>query len=189
MAHCHPFRTYRACHTDPDCTFVEAACAIMAIPELFSPFAIGPPLREQMFSGIPYGFNNPMREVFKEARLIFGDDKSISLVLSVGSGQQTVLSNSERHATLLTRVTRDCDTVAREFSYQLSSVRAYLRLNVDKGLENIQPSDWHSLGLIVSHANVYLQTSVITTHVDEASQWLRKRTGSVTLGELSALLQ
>jgi hypothetical protein len=160
----------------------------MAIPELFPPVAIGPPLREQMFCGIPYGFNNPMREVFKEARLTFGEGRNVSLVLSVGSGQQPAFSSSEKHTTLLTRITRDSDTVARELSNQLCSAGAYLRLNVDKGMEDIKPSDWHRLGSIKSHTDVYLQMSVITTHIEEASQWLLKRVGSVTLGELSMLL-
>jgi hypothetical protein len=160
----------------------------MAIPEFFPSVAIGPQMREQLFCGIPYGFNNPMREVFKEAQLTYGNKKRVSLVLSLGSGQQSVLSNSEQHTTLLKRITRDCDTVAKELSHQLSTAGAYLRLNVDKGMENIKPSDWHSLGSTVSHTNVYLQMSVITTHVDEASRWLLKRIGSVTLGELNMLL-
>jgi hypothetical protein len=70
---------------------------------------------------------------------------------------------------------RDYDTVARELSHQLSSAGAYLRQSVDKGLETIQPSNWCSLGSIVSHPNVYLQMSVIAAHIDETSQWLLKR--------------
>ena len=189
MSHCRAFRTYRSPHGGFDSTFVEAACAILAIPEFFSPVAIGRGLIKQRFSGIPYGFNNPMREVLKEAQVIFGDEKNVSLVLSLGSGHKTVISNSDDHSTLLTRISHDCDIVAKELSHQLAGAGAYLRLNVDRGLETVKFSDWDELGSIVSSTEVYLQVAPVTTYIDEAFQWLLYRVGSVTLGQLSALLQ
>ena len=189
MSHCRAFRTYRSPHGGFDSTFVEAACAILAIPEFFSPVAIGQGLIKQRFSGIPYGFNNPMQEVLKEAQVIFGDEKNVSLVLSLGSGHKTVISNSDDHSTLLTRISHDCDIVAKELSHQLAGAGAYLRLNVDRGLETVKFSDWDELGSIVSSTEVYLQVAPVTTYIDEAFQWLLYRVGSVTLGQLSALLQ
>ena len=130
-----------------------------------------------------------MREVLKEAQVVFGNEKHVSLVLSLGSGQQTVLSNSETHTTLLTRISYDCDTVARELCHQLSGAGAYLRLNVDRGMENIKNSDWNDLGAIISSTEVYLQMAPVTTYIDEAFQWLLRRVGSISLGQLSTLLQ
>jgi hypothetical protein len=60
---------------------------------------------------------------------------------------------------------------------------------VDEGLEHIEPSNRHGLSLIMSHSSVYLQMSVITAHIDEASHWLLKPTGSVTLGERAPPLE
>lgn len=189
MNHCRAFRTYRSPHGGFDSTFIDAACAILALPEFFSPVTIGRGTVKQVFSGIPYGFNNPTKEVLKEAQLVFGDGKQVSLILSLGSGQQPVMSNSDGHGTLLTRIAHDCDNIARELSYQLSGAGVYLRLNVDKGLEKVKMSDWADLGSIVSSTEVYLQMAPIIAYIDEVSQWISQRVGSITLGQLSALLQ
>lgn len=149
-----------------------------------SPVPIGPPRREQQFAGVPYGFTKPVREVLKEGRLIFGDKQPVSIVLSLGSGRGVVLSTLDNRGTLFTRMGRDADTVAKELSHQLSGAGVYLRLNVDKGLENTDTSDWCRLGSIISHTEVYLQTNAVTPYIDEAFQWLLQRDGSVTLGQL-----
>lgn len=187
MNHCQAFRTYRSPRSSGDSTFVEVACAILAVPDIFPPVPIGKGLVKQLFAGIPYGFNNPTKEILKEGRLVFGDEKDVSLVLSLGSGQQPLLPNPDSHKTLLARIVHDCDPVARDLSHQLSGAGEYLRLNVDRGLEDIKISDWTGLGSILSSTEVYLQMTPVVCYIDEASQWLLRRAGSVTLGQLSAL--
>jgi hypothetical protein len=186
MDYCQAFRTYRAPRRCFDCTFVDAACATMATPEYFSSVAIGPSLRSQNLAGIPHGFDNPMREILKEAQLIFSENKPVSFVLSLGSGQGARLSDPDRHITRLTRV--HCDGVARDLQYQLGGVGEYLRLNVDRGIETIGLDDWHKLGAIETHTNAYMEMGKITKYIDRTSQWLLKRNGSVTLGQLSTAL-
>jgi len=160
---------------------VEAACAVITDPQRSSPVLIGSRWAKEKFVGIPYGFSNPIREIIKEARSIYGDNTQVSLVLSLGSGQETSLSN---RGTQLTRMTYDHDTVARELSHQLDGFGAYVRLNVDKGVVNGQHSDWHDLGLILSHTNAYLQMNAIVSYIDDIVRCLRYRTGGVTLGQL-----
>lgn len=46
-SHCQAFRTYRHRGKGLECTFVEAACAILSSPESFTPVAIGPSSRCQ----------------------------------------------------------------------------------------------------------------------------------------------
>lgn len=157
----------------------------MATPEYFSYVAIGPRLREQNFAGIPHGFDNPMREVIKEAELAFGEQKPVSFVLSLGSGQKARLSDQDHHVTRLSRICSD--GVARDLQHQLRGFGEYLRLNVDRGMENIELDDWHKLGSIETYTNVYLEISQITNYIDKACQWLLLRDGSVTLSQLSTL--
>ncbi|KIM29043.1 hypothetical protein M408DRAFT_127298 [Serendipita vermifera MAFF 305830] len=179
--HCQAFRTYRHRGRGLECTFVEAACAILAAPETFAPVAIGPPSRSQEFVGIPHGYFNPTREVFKEAQRIYGDEKLVSLFLSLGSGQQSSTSSSE---TRLTRITYDYGIVEKDLSHQLGGAAAYLRLNVDKGLEDTGSMQWSNVGPIISHTQLYLQMATITDFIDEAVHRVLGATGSITLGQL-----
>jgi hypothetical protein len=157
----------------------------MATPEYFSSIVIGPRLRAQHFVGIPHGFDNPTREVLKEAQLTFGEQKPVSLVLSLGSGQRPRLSHLDHRATRLSRIYSD--GVERDLQHQLRTFGEYLRLNVDKGMERIEFEAWDELGAIESHTSVYLGMSLITNYIDRASQWLLQRSGSITLGQLSTL--
>ncbi|KIM19822.1 hypothetical protein M408DRAFT_30898 [Serendipita vermifera MAFF 305830] len=191
MDHCHPFRAYPHRGRSIDCTFVEAACATLAIPEYFAPIVIGPPLREQRFIGTPLGSNNPIRQVLEEARLQFGDEKQVSLILSLGSGRPNAFSFDsldlypDNHGNLLTQLMLGCERVARELSFQMSELPAYLRLNVDKGVENMKLTDWDKLGDIEGHTDVYLQLPDICDQVENASRALLSRVGSISLGGLN----
>ncbi|KIM21304.1 hypothetical protein M408DRAFT_109282 [Serendipita vermifera MAFF 305830] len=184
MDHCQAFRTYKHRGRGLECTFVEAACAILAAPESFAPAIIGPPSRCQRFGGIPRGSINPTKEIFKEAQRIFGDEKPVSLVLSLGSGQKVPFSSSE---TRITRIMHDYGIVERELSRQLDSVPTYLRLNVDRGLETIENAHWYDIDPIVTSTQVYLEMVTTTNFIDEAVQRVLRGGGSITLGKLVGL--
>jgi hypothetical protein len=115
MDHCHAFRTYRSRHAGaPDCSFVDAACAAIADPKIFSPVSIGRMIREQRFCGPPMGSSNPIRAVLKEARQHFGKDTPISLLLSLGAGKSVPLSLQPSlpllhgRVELMARAVQDC---------------------------------------------------------------------------------
>jgi hypothetical protein len=194
MDYCHAFRTYRSRHAGaPDCTFVDAACAAIAGPDTFSPVSIGRPPREQQFCGPPIGSSNPIRAVLKEARQQFGEDTLVSLLLSLGGGQSAPLSLRsfftlpDGRLEFMARAVQDCERTAIEISEQLSEVDAYLRLNVDKGLGDLKVSDWHRLGAIETHTNVYIQSSPISDTIDKALSLLQTTSGNFTLRDLGAI--
>ncbi|KIM22877.1 hypothetical protein M408DRAFT_276762 [Serendipita vermifera MAFF 305830] len=184
--HCRPFRTYVHPRSSKGVrhTFVDVACAILAFPEFLPPVLIGRPGREERFSGIPHGFHNPMQEVLKESQWLFDKERPVSLVLSLGPGQGPIISSKDYRGTTSSRIVSKTDTVAKELSQRFCGVGEYLRLNVDKGLDNVELDDWHALGSIVSHTEVYLELPTITAHIDRAVQWLLRRNGSVTLEQL-----
>jgi hypothetical protein len=143
-----------------------------------------------MYAGNPFGFNNPVRQVLEEALTIFGDEKQVSLILSLGTGRPTVLSrppNPESIHNVLTFMVLDSERVSRELSSQLCRVKAYLRLNVDQGMENLTMTDWHEseLGLIMTHTDAYLNAPAIKSHITTSSKLLQERLGSISLGQLS----
>ena len=150
--------------------------------------AIGPAWAQRWFAGTPLNCNNPIREVLKEARSKFGDEREASLILSLGSGRPAVLSldwqapSLDSLHDLLTRAVLDCENVAMGLPDQLLHCPAYLRLNVDQGMENIKVSDWDKLGPISEYTGVYLHKLDIERSIDTCSRSLRERKGSISLG-------
>jgi hypothetical protein len=139
------------------------------------------------------GFSNPIRAVIKEAHQVFGEDRPISLLLSLGAGQsaplslQSPLTFSYGRLEFMARAVQECERTANEISQHLSDVDAYLRLDVDKGLNDLKISDWHRLGAIESHTNVYIQSFPISIKIDKALDLLQSTSENITLRDLGAI--
>jgi hypothetical protein len=191
IANCEMFRTYRSRHSSINCTLMEALCASLAIPPLFDPVPIGSKLRQQKFIGGALGFYNPTREILKEAKEAYGDDQRVALILSIGCGVSpsvsldTLSSLSSKLDSLVKYIGTDCERVAREMANQLIQVDAYIRLNVNHGLEAVKFDEWSCINSIESHVKTYLQVASVTRAVDTASEKIMKRIGSITVGQLS----
>ena len=190
MGHPRAFRTYPSRGSGLNPTIVEAICATISVPPLFSPIKIGPHLRQQLFVGSPVGAHNPTREVLKEAGMLFGKDRQVSQIVSIGSGLARVLSlDSAEGATnaekLLRDIGADCETVAKEMSSRLFNVDAYLRLNVDRGMENLSIDDWRDMGAIESHTSAYVESTAVTKALEDTLRRIRSGVGTITLGQLS----
>ena len=76
--------------------------------------------------------------------------------------------------------------VARELGTQLFNVDAYLRLNVDQGMENVEMNGWKGSGKFMSHTSAYLEVPAVSKVIDSSIQKLQDKVGSITLGQLSA---
>jgi hypothetical protein len=191
----HPraFRTYSARGSSLNPTIIEAVCATMAVPLLFSPVKIGPRPRQQSFVGGAHGANNPTREILKEASTLFGPNRRVAQVLSLGSGLPRVISaepsaDDEGGHRLLKEIATDCEMVAQELSTRLYTIDAYLRLNVDRGMEFGTMTDWNELSSIESHTATYIATATVTGALDTSVRYLHERTGALTLEQISACL-
>jgi len=162
----------------------------MSTPSHFSPVKIGQRLRQQSFVGGPLGANNPTRELLKEASNVFGKERRVTQIISIGSGLPQILSleTSTKEAGFLRLVKElgaDCETVAQELHTRLYNVQAYLRLNVERGMENSCMEDWSVLGDIESHTGRYIAVASVSESLDRSLRNLRGRVGTVTLGQLS----
>jgi hypothetical protein len=152
------------------------------------PVSIGPKRREKTFMSASIGFNNPVREIIKEAERQFGADMRVSTILSIGSGRPALMTldgPAPSSNELLKGIVIDCERVARELATQLFNVDAYLRLNVDRGMESTEMKDWETLGIIEGHTETYLEISAVTKAIDSSLQKLQDKVGSLTLGQLS----
>jgi hypothetical protein len=184
-------RNYKPRGSSLNPTIVEAICATIATPPYFSPIKFGPRGRQQTFIGGPRGANNPTRELLKEASAICGKDKLVAQIVSLGSGRSHISSMERSTDTkgagrLVLEMAADCEAVATELSTRLCDMDAYLRLNVERGMENVLMNEWDDLGPIEIHTSAYVETAEISETIEASLQRLRGGPGTVTLGEISA---
>jgi hypothetical protein len=174
-----------------ECSIVEALTASMALATIFSPVLVGLEYAAEEFSGGGLGFNNPTRELLKEAQSIFGGERQLAVILSIGSGRPKELSledtstHSNQLEDILIKLMVGCETVERDIAYQLYDVGAYIRLNVDQGLETVGFYDWSQLGKITSQTKQYLQKPSVVKLIDATVTASIERQGVMPLNQLS----
>ena len=118
----------------------------------------------------------------------FGTDMRVSTIISIGSGLPALVAfdgTTSSSNELLNAIVIDCERMARELATQLFNVDAYLRLNVDRGMENTKMSDWEGLGIIEGQTETYLAVAAVRKAINSSLQRLQDRVGSITLGQLS----
>ncbi|KIM22790.1 hypothetical protein M408DRAFT_78518, partial [Serendipita vermifera MAFF 305830] len=189
LTHPYIFRTYPSRGSTPNPTIIEALCATMAIQSHFLPAKVRLPRVRELFVGGALGANNPTRLLLEEASKVFGTNRRVAQIISLGCGLPRVLSldssNRQGLGRLLQEITTDCEMVANELSTRLLDVNAYLRLNVNRGMESIKMKEWAALGAVETHTAAYLATPYVSNLIDNSVQGLQERVGSVTFGRLS----
>jgi hypothetical protein len=160
----------------------------MAIPSYFLPTKIG--RSHQSFVGSALGANNPTRELLKEAGSVFGNERRVAQIVSIGCGVPPVLSleamtNETGAGRLVKEIPDECETVAKELSARLYSVDSYLRLSVEKGIGTIEMDRWGMLGDIEMHTAHYIETESLTKALEASLKRIQQRIGTVSLGHIS----
>jgi hypothetical protein len=158
----------------------------MATPSYFTPVKVGPRRQQQTFVGGPHGAHNPTRELLKEASAIFGKEILASQIVSIGCGRSLVSSLDTNGVNrLVQEMAADCEAVDKELSTRLCDMDAYLRLNVDRGMENLAMNEWDDLGSIVTHTGAYAETAVISEALEASLKRLQGGVGTISLGQIS----
>jgi hypothetical protein len=190
IKHPHTFRTYRCGELDLSPTIVDAVCASMAVPTIFSPVKIG----TQSFVGGALGASNPTQVLLKEAIDIFDkkDERKtrIAQIISLGSGAPPIMTaatmtDPQGVGQVMQVMTADSEVLARELSVRLFSNDAYIRFSVDRGMENVSLDDWSGLGEISNHTDEYVQRPGVTKDIDACLKRIRERIGTTTLWQIS----
>ncbi|KIM24403.1 hypothetical protein M408DRAFT_27066 [Serendipita vermifera MAFF 305830] len=187
----HPqvFRTYSSRGSSLNPTILDAVCATISIPSHFLPVKIGPPRRQQSFVGNVIGANNPTRLLLEEASKLYGKDRRVTQIISLGGGLPRVLSvnssDEEDVDKLLKDIMADCEVVANELSTRLFNIDAYLRVNVSRGMETVKIQEWYDLGVIEAHTASHLASTVISEALEGTVRRLQERAGTVTLGQFN----
>jgi hypothetical protein len=144
-----------------------------------------------MFIGPPHGAHNPTRELLKEANSIFGKEKLVAQIVSLGCGRSHIYSvekskNTEGVSRSIQEMAADCEAVETELSTRLCDMDAYLRLNVERGMENVLMSEWDDVGPIETHTRAYVEMAEVSETIDASLRRLQEGTGTITLGEISS---
>jgi len=141
-----------------------------------------------MFMSASIGFNNPTKGLINEAKMQFGPDMRVSTILSIGSGLPELIAfdgPTSGSNELLKAIVIDCEKLAGEMAAYLFNFNGYQRLNVGRGLERMEMSNWENPGKIEGQTVSYITVSAVTKAIDSSLKRLQSRVGSLTLGQLS----
>ncbi|KAG8768747.1 hypothetical protein FRC15_004191 [Serendipita sp. 397] len=159
MANCEHLRTYIPKDRHPtDYSIVEAACATITTPGLFDARVQMPNGPTLVGAGV--GTNNPTRELLQEAERVYGTDRQVGCLISIGSGVLSPLSikrvSSEGIGGVMVRVAADCEGVARTLRDNLREVGIYFRFSVDRGMGETTMLGWQQDDGSMTHTDTYL---------------------------------
>jgi hypothetical protein len=135
-----------------------------------------------------FNFNNPARELIKEACDLYQINRPVASLLSLGCGRREAVrvpepSNDVNLSTLLESVASDCEVVAEDLHWWIGSSGVYHRFSVDQVLLPQDKIVAHHAGEILSHTSAYLAKQRTSEAVD---RWVAvsERYGRVTLGDI-----
>ncbi|KAJ7101034.1 acyl transferase/acyl hydrolase/lysophospholipase [Mycena epipterygia] len=161
----HLFRSYNTLEEPAsNCMIWQAARATSATPGLFKPMDIGLSGLKQRYIDGCVGNNNPTSLVLEEAKQLY-PSCPIVLVASLGTGHPGTiqLPKSWRLNTIaqvMKNIAADCEKMHEENVHRFqSTANTYFRLNVQQGMQVLEPKDWNKLPEVSAHTNSYLQTS------------------------------
>ena len=185
-------RTYQSHDVHPGCKIWEAAQATSATPTLFKRIEIGD---EQPFTGGGLGCNNPTRLLLDEAKGLFGA-RQIGCLVSIGAGQGEIISNKKPGVSqripptdvidALNEIASDCEaTHEAMFRLFANTPNTYFRLNVEHGMQKIQPSEREKLANIEAHTTEYMKKIEVDEKLAFLVNAIRIRREKSTIEQLS----
>ena len=149
-------------------TIWETARATSAASTFFDPIAIGP--KKQGFVDGATGANNPIRQLWREAREIWQSERledNIGCIVSIGTGVPSVKKFGKDAIDVfntLKRIALETETTAREFHQEhtdLDDSDCYFRFNVPDGLAEIGLEEVSEMSTIIDATQYYLEGEVV----------------------------
>ncbi|KAI9813524.1 MAG: hypothetical protein M1826_002493 [Phylliscum demangeonii] len=145
MAHPRLFRTHSAReHASGNCKIWEAARATTAAATFFKRIVIG----QEEFIDAGIKCNNPAIRLLSEAQTVFGGDRPLNCLVSIGTGHPGVIGLPKPDPfqkilptaviNVLKRIATDCEGTAHELSERFANASSsYFRFNVTHGAGSI----------------------------------------------------
>ncbi|KAG6902390.1 hypothetical protein C0995_000595 [Termitomyces sp. Mi166 len=152
MAHPRLFRSYPVrANQGYNATIWEAARATSAAPTFFKRISVGTAPKEEFVDG-GLRCNNPTDELFQEAQSVYGRERAIACIVSIGTGHPRTITLRRPRGfqrvyptklfTALVAIATDCESISDEFERQYGVGRretgkTYFRFNVQHGMQDI----------------------------------------------------
>ena len=195
------FRTYRVRdNQESDCFIWEAARATTAAPTIFRSMRIfGPGGIPEEFTDGGLKWNNPVRVVIEEGSRVFGDERRVACVVSIGTGHPSAigLRDADWYQALLPKnvidllkdLATDCEDKASDCEKQYDRLPGlYYRFNVQHGLENVSLEKYKMLSEVTTHTKTYLQEPLVERKLNQLVDVLRTRSANATAAQLRMIL-
>lgn len=191
------FRTYMVRESESyNCPIWQAARATSAAPTFFKRIRIGQKGLEEEFVDGGLGCNNPVKQVLEEAEAVFGSDRCVACIISIGCGQAGVIGLKSPDAfqralpldlvSVLRKIATECETAAEEIERCFKGVpNVYFRLNVEQGMQSVTLADGEKLGEVVQHTMEYIQKLVVRQKVNAAVEAIRGQRAVIKCAEIS----
>jgi len=123
-------------------------------------------------------------------------DKNISCILSLGTGQAEVIGLSRAGASgrslsddllkVLKQIARDCEAASESFAKRFHNIpNFYLRLNVDQGLQNISLAESARADEVIQHTKQYLHKINVIEAVNAVVEALIEKPSVISALQLS----
>lgn len=196
MEHPRLFRTYRVReNAGVNCEIWEAARATTAAPTFFKRVTIGEEgqFKEEFIDG-GVRCNNPADEVLEEAKRVFGDDRMLNCLVSIGTGHPGVIGLSKPDGfqrllpteliNALKQIATDCEKKSKELISRFQNVNGlYFRFNVSHGLEKVSLEEWKKMAEVKTHTHAYLEDNDVSSSMNELVNLLKtpRKKGNYTL--------
>jgi predicted acylesterase/phospholipase RssA len=191
------FRTYRVRgNENANCFIWEAARATTAALTFFKSISIyGPDGISEEFTDGGLKWNNPVKVVIEEGARVFGSERKVACVVSIGTGHQSAigLRDADWYQALLPKnaidllkdLATDCEEKVSECEKQYGHIPGlYYRFNVEHGLEHVSLADWKMLSTVKAHTKAYLQEPLVERKLDKLVAVLRTRSANITATQL-----
>jgi len=157
------FRNYKSRQFTYNPTILEAVRVSWATLGLFTSVRIGIPPRDEELISAVNGYNNPVLEAAQEAREVFGKDRPISTILSLGSGNRGPLSVNSKG--FLEKSLQGTEAAEESIERLLGASGIYFRLSPDYIIQNERPIS--QLGSITAHTLAYLEREKVSRSIDD----------------------
>jgi hypothetical protein len=173
------------------CTILEVALASISTLGLFDHAEIG--TRRHKYTSVGMNHTNPIKAVLDEAEQIFGKEKRVACILSLGAGvplQMTMPSNLahlEVHG-LLQAMEMQQTVVTEEVGRRFETLEVYYRFSAPR-IGSGSLHDWTNwdVDTVQHHAEEYLNNPNYSRELDAAAEQLSTGRGTITLDGLSKL--
>lgn len=174
----------------PNVLIYEAARATTAATTYFRPMSIRDDEgREEAFVDAALGTNNPISLCLEEAAELYGKQRTLGCLVSLGTGSRHV--EMQPHGGRLIRKFRFLWSTIKlikeigtdsEKDHERMRIKfadfedTYFRLNVDGGAQGIELSDWKKIGELKERTRLYLQNPEVRKSIEDlADVLLQKR--------------